>query len=531
MKKRLSVLLAVLLTLTLLPGAALAATVKVTADPAALAAEGSAKITVNVTNDGAVAMENITISNPYQLLFETSGAVVSPGETKKFSVNATIPDSLLNQALTFDLSWTEDGEPKTGSGSVTILRGSASGVSLTRTASSTNASPGETVTIKYMVTNSGIVALKKISLNDSEIAGKTTPVFKDISLAPGEFYEFSYQFEMGYETVTSAPVVTYTPEGESAPQTFSAIASLQIGMVNTKLSMQVEQGASSAEGVTFSIYLTNTGNQKLRNISVKDELANVVEKGFSLAVGEKKQLTYKVQTDEERYVSFSVSASSEAGQNYEDKTKSFVVRKYIDPALLGVDFKAEVLETLNSAGSIKVKFTFLNTGELEMKDLVLSEQAAGVIYTLASLPAGEQSTEQTMYVGEPRNLVFNLSLTDPAGTPYTYVANIGATFLGDGFLATAATPEPIEEPVESIGESVGGAVRTALKTALFVLGVLTLVAGIALIVLTVLERKERERIARAKRRRERLLREQQANSGFTADLGNTQVNKRPPTER
>ena len=73
--------------------------------------------------------------------------------------------------------------------------------------------------------------------------------------------------------------------------------------------------------------------------------------------------------------------------------------------------------------------------------------------------------------------------------------------------------------------------RTALKTALLVLGILTLVAGIALIVLTVLERKERERIARAKRRREKLLREQQASTGFnTGDITKTQVHKRPPIE-
>ena len=530
MKKRLCALAAALLLIAMLPSAALAATITASANPAALAAEGSVTISVTVNNDGAYAMENITISDPYQLYFDTYGVVINPGESRVFSVTATIPDVLLNQALGFDLAWTENGEGRTGSASVTVLRGSTTGVTLSRTASTTNASPGETVTIKYKLANSGSVTIKKVSLTDSEIAGKT-PVFNDITLAPGEVYEFPYSFEMGYETVKSAPVVTYTPDGESAPRTSEPIAALQIGMINTKLSIVVEQGASSAEGVTFTLYLTNTGNQTLRSIKVKDELGNSVNsESFQLAVGEDKKLTYKVQTEEERYVSFSVSASSQAGQSYEDKTKSYIVRKFIDPSLLGVDFKAEVLETLNAAGSIKVKFTFTNTGELEMKDLILSEQTAGPLFQLESFPKGEQVTEQTIYVGQPRELIFTLGLTDPAGTPYSYTANIGASFLGEGFLDTGVTPEPIEEPAETLGESIGSSVGTALKTALFVLGALTLVAGVALIVLSVLERKERERVARAKRRRERLLREQQANAGARGDIENTQVNKRPPAD-
>lgn len=532
MKKRLYVFVTVMLLIAALPQFALAATITASADPAMLAVQGESRISVTVTNDGEAAMENIAISNPYQLLFDTSGVIINPGESKTFSVTATIPDQFLGVSLTFDLSWTENGEQKSGSTSVVIARGSKSGVTVTRSASSTNASPGEKVTLTYKVTNTGIVALKKVSLTDSGIAGKT-PIFKDVIIAAGETYEFPYEFEMGYETVSSAPVVTYTPEGESKPQTSAPITEVRIGMVNTKLSIEVEQGKSTAEGVTFSILLTNTGNQKLRRITVKDELGNsVTEESISLAVGEGTRLTYKVQTEEERYVAFSVSAATDSGQVYENTTKSYVVRKFIDPSLLGVDFKAEVLETLNSAGSIKVKFTFVNTGSLVMKDLVLSEQTAQELYRLSELPAGEQSTEQTIYVGEPRDLVFTLNLADPAGTPYSYTANIKASYLGDGFLATAATPEPIEEPAsDALGLGVGSSVRTALKTALLVLGILTLVAGIALIVLTVLERKERERIARAKRRRERLLREQQASTGFTAgDITNTQVHKRPPIE-
>ena len=41
---------------------------------------------------------------------------------------------------------------------------------------------------------------------------------------------------------------------------------------------------------------------------------------------------------------FHVSGKSASGEKYENNTKSFVVRKYIDPALLGIEFSADVPE-------------------------------------------------------------------------------------------------------------------------------------------------------------------------------------------
>lgn len=55
---------------------------------------------------------------------------------------------------------------------------------------------------------------------------------------------------------------------------------------------------------------------------------------------------------------------------------------------------------------------------------------------------------------------------------------------------------------------VGSSVSSALRTVLIVLAVLTVFAGIALVILSSLEKKERERIARRRAARERKLREQ-----------------------
>lgn len=98
------------------------------------------------------------------------------------------------------------------------------------------------------------------------------------------------------------------------------------------------------------------------------------------------------------------------GQQYSDKTESYAVRKYIDPSLIGVNFSAAVVETLNSAGSITVNFTVENTGSLTMQNLVLRESEYGEIYRLETFEPGTQSINQKVNVGAPRDLLLRLRL-------------------------------------------------------------------------------------------------------------------------
>ena len=76
-----------------------------------------------------------------------------------------------------------------------------------------------------------------------------------------------------------------------------------------------------------------------------------------------------------------------------------------------------------------------------------------------------------------------------------------------GTAAAADDTPTIETPTDLVAE-VGSSVSSALRTVLIVLAVLTVLAGIALIILSSLEKKERQRIARRRAARERRLREQ-----------------------
>ena len=362
----------------------------------------------------------------------------------------------------------------------------------------------------------------------------------DITVEPGTPYVYIHEFTMGSSTVVSAPVVTYTgADGSTVTVTGSEKT---LGMVNSKISVSVTQGAASEEGQQFTIALTNNGNQRISKIKVTDELGNAVNSdAISLAIGESRTLTYTVPTTETRNVVFNISGIDATNTNYSDHTETYVVRKYIDPSLIGISFSAEVASPLDSAGSISLNFTVENTGSMDMQNLKLSESEYGLLYMLESVPRGTQTINQKMSVGSPRDLIFKLEIEDPSGNIYTYNAYIKADYVG---VEAAPTSTPSVTTEEDVLNEVGGSISSALRTVLIVLIILTVIAGIALIILDHQEKEERKRIARRRAQREKMMRTQleeeakrqaalhsRIGSGINDDLGSTRVSSSHPAEK
>ena len=532
------------LTCLLVGSVAIAASINVTPDPGALGAEGgSVQLSISIANDSEYAMENISVSNNGTRFFETSGVIIAPGETTAFSQSVSIPAAMLGQPIGFDIAWTENGEQKYSSASVTVLNSGAglaeAALSVSVKASSSQASRGESITLTYTITNSGITPVSGVSLTDKEIGGRQAMV-SGITVEPGTPYVYIHEFTMGSSTVVSVPVVTYTgADGSTVTVTGSEKT---LGMVNSKISVSVTQGAASEEGQQFTIALTNNGNQRISKIKVTDELGNAVNSdAISLAIGESRTLTYTVPTTETRNVVFNISGIDATNTNYSDHTETYVVRKYIDPSLIGISFSAEVASPLDSAGSISLNFTVENTGSMDMQNLKLSESEYGLLYMLESVPRGTQTINQKMSIGSPRDLIFKLEIEDPSGNIYTYNAYIKADYVG---VEAAPTSTPSVTTEEDVLNEVGGSISSALRTVLIVLIILTVIAGIALIILDHQEKEERKRIARRRAQREKMMRAQleeeakrqaalhsRISSGSGDDLGSTRISSGRPAER
>lgn len=508
-RKTTAIVIAIFMLVTLLPAGARAAQFTSSSDPLAVPAEGgSVTLSVTIYNDAQYSMENIVIKNNGSALFSgTSGTEIAPEQSVTFQQTVTVPASLVGQPINFEVTWTENGEAKSDTFSAVVLNSggtAATMLSATRTASSPQASQGEVITLTYTLVNNGVTPISGVAITDKEIGGKT-PMVKDVVVQPGVPYVYTYTYTMGHSTVTSTPVITFL-QADGTTGTIT-IEDKTLGMVKSKISIEVQQGAPAEEGQVFKLILTNNGNQKISKIKITDELGNAVTSdAFALAIGESTSFSYTVPTDGERNVVFYINGQDATGTAYSDHTETYTVRKYIDPSLIGISFRAEVSQPLDASGSISINFYVENNGSLEMRNLVLSEAEYGVLYQLGSVPQGTQTINQRMNAGTPRELSFTLTIEDPSGNLYTYNAYITAGYVG---VESEATPAPdVEVQGGDLVSEVGGSISSALRTVLIVLVVLTVIAGVALMMLTSLEKEERKRIARRKAMRERQLRAQ-----------------------
>ncbi len=508
-RKTTAIVIAIFMLVTLLPAGARAAQFTSSSDPLAVPAEGgSVTLSVTIYNDAQYSMENIVIKNNGSALFSgTSGTEIAPEQSVTFQQTVTVPASLVGQPINFEVTWTENGEAKSDTFSAVVLNSggtAATMLSATRTASSPQASQGEVITLTYTLVNNGVTPISGVTITDKEIAGKA-PMVKDVVVQPGVPYVYTYTYTMGRSTVTSTPVITFL-QADGTTGTIT-IEDKTLGMVKSKISIEVQQGAPAEEGQVFKLILTNNGNQKISKIKITDELGNAVTSdAFALAIGESTSFSYTVPTDGERNVVFYINGQDATGTAYSDHTETYTVRKYIDPSLIGISFRAEVSQPLDASGSISINFYVENNGSLEMRNLVLSEAEYGVLYQLGSVPQGTQTINQRMNAGTPRDLSFTLTIEDPSGNLYTYNAYITAGYVG---VESEATPVPdVEVQGGDLVSEVGGSISSALRTVLIVLVVLTVIAGVALMMLTSLEKEERKRIARRKAMRERQLRAQ-----------------------
>lgn len=496
--------------------------------PVSMTVAGEGTITVTLLNENeakedgtGTPLTDIVIYSPLypEMYFATEGATVPAGESKGFSCKYFFTEEMLDTDIPLSVSWIDGDNAKSKDLSVKAQRTKATTVTLTRVASSKQASPGEEITLTYTITNTGMTPITVSSLVDRAIGGKSSIITEKITIEGGAKQDIQYVYKMGRNTVESTPVITYKDEVTGEELTAEA-SPITLGMISSKISVEVLQGEATANGVMFTLNLTNNGNQRISGIVITDDLGNRVNsEAFALAVGESRQLTYNVLTDTERYVVFNISGETAAGDDYEDKTKSYVVRKFIDPSLLGIELTASVTETLNSAGSVEIKFDINNTGTMEMKDLVISEVTTEIaedgteqqklteLYRTDTVPTGTFSTPVTLYVGQPRDLTFLVEMKDPAGNPYSYNTYVTADYLGVGNVEE--TPQAQQSAINTLGASVGDSINKALTIALIVLGVLVVVSVIAMIVLSALEKKQRREAARRRAARERRARLEQ----------------------
>lgn len=373
---------------------------------------------------------NISISNGYGVSFNTSGVSIAPGTNGTFIGTLYIAEEMFDTNLTFTVSWDDFGMRITESVSCMVKRRSLTPyLRVTRSASPVSAAPGTDVTFKYTFTNTGPVTLVNIELYDVKVFMKSSAAYKIDMLEPGATKEYVYVMRMGSSTVVSSPKVTFYAYGGTT-QLVSNVSPMNIGLINPQLVKEVVVGNPTPEGVQFTIYLTNNGNLNLKSLKITDELGNQInEETFSLAVGEYKVFEYFVPDPEEiRNVVFYIRGYDPTGTLFKDNTASYAVRPYIDASKIRLEFSAITASSMNSENVIGIEFNVVNSGELDLYNVSVTEQALGYeLKKWSAFPAGTNDKVQLdINIGSVRDLVFVLTAEDSSGNVYTYEAHVSA---------------------------------------------------------------------------------------------------------
>ena len=527
------------LALALIPGFVLASSspshVSIAANPGELAQPGPVTVTIVLRNTNSVAptypptvptpdpgvsqspivtpapgdgksggresvYSDITISNSYGVSFNTEGVTIAAGSQHAFSGTLNATDDQIGVPLTFTVSWTYNGSRYAETATCTIVRRNVSPyLSVTRTATPVKAAPGTEVTFKYTFTNTGSVTLVNIQLSDRSVFGKSSTAYTINTLQPGASDEYTFVMTMGNSTVVSSPSVTFCAYGGTTPLTVT-VPSLTIGLIQSQLNKEVVMGDPTPEGVMFTLYLTNNGNQTLSNLKVTDDLGNSVNsQPFKLAVGESKVLEYFVRNPESvRYVVFYIRGNDNTMTEFKDNTTSYIVRPYIDKSLEGLSFTAVTTSSLTEEKTVGVEFNVENTGSLELYNIAVVEQQLGFeLFRLRSLAVGESNKQQLdVNIGEVRNLIFVLTAEDSSGNTYTYEAHVTADDIDVGALIPNEDPAgkdsivdiddtdlELTKKLDGLMTDLGVKLQKWFRT----LGIIAAVAAVAILGLTVTE--------------------------------------------
>ncbi|MFJ3956750.1 LPXTG cell wall anchor domain-containing protein [Arthrobacter sp. NPDC090010] len=158
------------------------------------------------------------------------------------------------------------------------------GISLEKTADRQNPAAGETITYRFVVTNTGNVTLKDVKVNEGEFSGSgqmsgiTCPEGSASALLPGQKVTCtaSYvvtQADVDRGSITNSATATGTPPGDAPPVT-SPPSDVTVPITSSPALSIVKSSDQkelvTGETVTYSFVVTNTGNVTLKDVKVNE---------------------------------------------------------------------------------------------------------------------------------------------------------------------------------------------------------------------------------------------------------------------
>lgn len=295
------------------------------------------------------------------------------------------------------------------------------GLDFTRSLSANYAQPGDEVCITYRLRNTGNVALTDLVIKDA-LCGEVARL--DL-LGPGKRDTFTKNVTI-QKTSESKPTVSYTyaNAGGRRSEKLDALTIYQADeLLEARLDVD-KSAVSPGEVVTLQLKLTNRGNVTYDKLEISDQVLGPLDTvPLELKSGDDYVYTKRVNLKTTTTFLFSINGKSAGGSPVSSSSNmlTVVVTPVVDSIKLSVEATPDN-STLSGPGLVNFHIRIHNAGEMDIRNVVLSERTGGEIKNLAVIPPGDTSVEQQYYVSEDTDFVFMVKLSDAEGGELTVMS-------------------------------------------------------------------------------------------------------------
>jgi uncharacterized repeat protein (TIGR01451 family) len=317
------------------------------------------------------------------------------------------------------------------------------GLTVAKSASpSTFSGPGQTITFRFLVTNTGIQTVSAISVND-QLPGISTVSCPDPVLGPGrsETCTATYvttQADVDAGSVHNSATAQGTPPGSTTPE-ISPPSEVTVPATQTPgftLSKSASPSTFSGPGqtITFSFLVTNSGNVTMDSIKIDDSLPGlsaVMCPQAVLDVGQSETctgtyVTTQADVDAGKIVnSASVQGNPPGSDTPVESSPSGTTVTASQASELTLAKSASPMTFSGPGQTITYSFLVTNTGNVTMSDITISDGLPGlsaIDCPELDLAAGKSQTCTATYVTTQEDIdagsVVNAAtaLGDPPGS-------------------------------------------------------------------------------------------------------------------
>jgi len=519
MKRKGFVLCLVLAVMMLLAGFAAAETTdpvvaSMELTPSKLTGPGPVTVTITISNSGDQDLKDpVVLYDPAAQIvsdFGTNGAaMLKAGESRTWTGTYDVNQRTLdNGFVVYYVKYTlyqESGKAVEQSQPIrqTITQTTAEAdIEVKRTITPTIAREGQSVVVRYDISNTGTVALLNVGIQEnSDIFSKKQNIPR---LEPGQTAEIKYPVTMGTRDLTSSCKITYTPESKGEEQTYTVNEQvIRYGEPELEATLTANaKGVVQNGTVKLTLTLKNSGSVDYSDIRVSDASLGDVFTNQELKAGKTLELSKEVTVPATTDYQFVVSAVDATGGETSISTEvlSITAVSPEDALTLEVIATPDRTEVFEQPGKVRFTLAITNNSRVDATSVKVSHGDVD-LYTFTSIPAGETRTmSRDFALSMQGKYRFTVTAQDPLEGTQTFQSNetqivfsVPTPAPATPTPAPAPTPEPTFSPatVPPITDRSVGTFAKIIQMILLPLLILSGVVLIAVVVLLVISAKRR----------------------------------------